>query len=197
MNPTTFDFLAIGTILCCLIISAMRGLIREVLTFFGGIIALILAYYFAVTLADKLFANTDQRMLAIIGSFILIYIVCRLCLSLLTQLLDTFIKTIKLGGINHLLGAVIGIIKGIICVSMVVLICSFTTLPKVPAWEKAITAPIFEQLASYAIPYLPDFLQQKVYLPHYHSKVIYINYNQSILDPFSFGVTKLCVAYSA
>lgn len=185
MALTSFDIIAIGTILCCLILSAMRGMVREIFEFFGWIIALFVAYHFALITADMLLSDVEQRTLAIIGGFILVYIVCRIILALITKMADAFIKAIKLGAINRLLGAMIGATKGVLIVSIAVLICSFTQLPKLPAWENALTAPLFENLAAYAIPYLPDFLQQKVHLPHYHSKIIHINQNQPIHLYFS------------
>ena len=43
---TTFDLFAFGTILFCIVLSAMRGLMGEVFSFVGWLVALAIARFF-------------------------------------------------------------------------------------------------------------------------------------------------------
>lgn len=157
---TTFDLLALGAILVCLLISASRGVFRELVSFLGWIIALIFARFYAIFAADVFLSSLQPRSLAVVIGFVLCYIACRLVLVLVAHLLDFTLKTIKLSALNRVLGASIGFVKGVLLVSIVVLLCSFSTLPEQASWKNALTAPWFEQLAALGLPYLPDFLQQ-------------------------------------
>lgn len=163
---TTFDFLAIATVLGCLILSAMRGLIREILDFFGWVAALIVARWYAVFAADTFLPTMTPRELAVVCGFVLVYVLARIILVLLNHILDFTLNKTKLTSINRFLGALIGGIKGLFIVAIAVLVCSFSTLPESDAWKNATLAPFFEGMASQLVPYLPDFLEEQVVLPH-------------------------------
>lgn len=158
---TVFDLLAIAAILASLILSASRGLIRELVSFLGWIIALIFARFYATFAADVFLSSLQPRELAVVVGFVLCYIVCRAVLVIAAHILDFALEKIKLSTVNRLLGAMIGLIKGVLVVAVVVLVCSFSKLPESPAWQHAQTAPLFEQLARLGLPYLPEFLQKQ------------------------------------
>ncbi|MDO4434624.1 MAG: CvpA family protein [Alysiella sp.] len=161
---TTFDYLAIGTILICLALSATRGLMRELLDFTGWVVALICARMFASSVADAFLINMKPRELAVVCGFVLVYILVRIGVALIQRSLDFAIKTTKLSSLNRFLGALLGVVKGILIVSIAVLFCSFSSLPENEAWKNAQTAPFFESLAAFSIPYLPDFLKKQIHL---------------------------------
>lgn len=163
---TTFDFLTIGTVLVCLILSAMRGLVRELLGLFGWIAAFIAARTFALSAADTFLPTMSPRELAVVCGFVLVYFITRAITMVLSHLMDLTIKKTHLTLINRFLGAHIGVLKGVFLVALGVLICSFSSLPKSPAWQNAVSAPFFESIAAYFIPYFPDFLKKQMILPH-------------------------------
>ena len=70
-----------------------------------------------------------------------------------------------LGGVNRVLGGVFGAAKGVLLVTLAVLVCAFTDLPKTPEWQQAQTAFVFEQLAELTVPYLPPFVAEQVKYP--------------------------------
>lgn len=158
---TIFDLLAISTILVSLIVSTYRGLIQELVSLLGWIIALIFARFFATLAADVFLSTLKPHELAVVVGFVLCFIVCRIILTIAAHLLDFALEKINLTSMNRLLGASIGLIKGVAAVTLIVLVCSFSKLPKTDAWQNAKTAPVFEQLASFGLPYLPEFLQKQ------------------------------------
>lgn len=162
---TTFDIAALLTVLVCLSISAMRGLMGEVVSFVGWIVALILARALAVPVSDVVFTSMNPRPMAVVCAFVLVYIGARIGIVLLHQVLDLVVKKVKLSGINRMLGGILGTIKGVLVVGLVVLACSFSNLPQDPEWRNAATAPFFEHIALMEKDYLPDFLADQVQLP--------------------------------
>lgn len=163
---TLFDFLAFGIIFVCLTLSAMRGLVAEVVSFGAWIAALVAARLFAVPVSDVVFANMQPRPMAVVCAFVLIYVLARLATLFIQYALDFVIKTAKLSSLNRLLGALLGAAKGIVVVSIVVLACSFSSLPQDPEWQNAYTSPFFEELAMLAVPYLPEFLAEQITFDH-------------------------------
>ena len=85
---------------------------------------------------------------------------------MLLQLMKVVLKKTHLSELDRILGAVLGAIKGVIAVSLAVLACSFSDLPKQDDWKHAVTAPMFESLAMLAKPYLPKFLADQVSFEH-------------------------------
>lgn len=162
---TTFDIAALLTVLVCLAISAMRGLMGEVVSFVGWIVALILARALAVPVSDVVFTSMNPRPMAVVCAFVLVYIIARIAIVLLHQVLDLVVKKVKLSGVNRMLGGILGTIKGVLVVGLVVLACSFSNLPQDPEWRNAVTAPFFEHIALMEKDYLPDFLANQVQLP--------------------------------
>lgn len=159
---TTFDFLALGTVFVCIIISAMRGLVAELISFGGWIVALIAARLFAVPVSDVVFVSMQPRPMAVVCAFVLVYVVARVATVFAQYLIDFVVKKSKLSSLNRLLGALLGAAKGVLVVSFVVLACMFSSLPQEPEWQDAYSSAFFEETARMGAPYLPDFLADQL-----------------------------------
>ena len=160
---TSYDLLVISTIVICIAISAMRGLVCEILSFSGWLIAIILARTFAQSMGESLFPNIQPTELSVVCGFVTMYIAARIGITLVRQLLDLVIKQAKLTSINRLLGGILGAIKGMLVVSLVVVVCSFSDLPDNKRWQKSLTLPFFEKLADISKPMLPELLAKQVH----------------------------------
>ena len=68
-----------------------------------------------------------------------------------------------MGGINKFFGALFGLIKGTFLITVVVLLCALTDLPRTEDWKNAQLAPTFEQLALLTVPYLPAFVAGRIH----------------------------------
>lgn len=162
---TLFDMLALGTIVASIAISAMRGLIAELIAFGGWLVALIFARALCVSVADSAFPNMQPREMAVVFSFVLVFVVMRILLHLLDYVLEYFIKFGKLTYLNRALGGIVGLLKGLLFVSLSVLICAFTSLPYKENWQTAKTSRFFERMAGLFVPSLPQFLGEQVVFP--------------------------------
>ena len=60
----------------------------------------------------------------------------------------------------------LGSLKGVLVVSITVLLCAFSDLPKSSEWRDAVSAPFFESIALMGTPYLPEFLAKQVNFDH-------------------------------
>lgn len=162
---TLFDMLAIGGVIACIAMSAMRGVMAEMIAFGGWLVSLLVARSLSGWLAEKAFPNLQPFEMATVISFVLIFVSMRVLLSLLNYILDYFIKINELTNINRFFGGVIGLFKGLLIVSLVVLVCSFTGLPSKESWQIAKTSRFFEKTAQLIAPTLPEFLKIQVVFP--------------------------------
>lgn len=163
---TTFDLFTFGTILFCIVLSAMRGLMGEVFSFVGWLVALAIARLAAVDVSNVVFSSMRPRELAVVCAFVATYFAARLALAFTHQVFDLVIKKAHLSTLNRLGGAVLGSLKGVLVVSIAVLLCAFSDLPKSSEWRDSISAPFFENIALMGTPYLPEFLAKQVKFDH-------------------------------
>ena len=141
---TIIDMLAGCVILICVLMSMMRGAVAEAASLGIWVVAFFVAKGFAVPFADIAF-KSFQPLLAKGLSFVMLF------LALTTSALSAA----GLGGVNRALGAMFGAVKGILLVTLVVMVCSLTDLPKTEGWRRSFSIPYFEYLAQSAVPYLP------------------------------------------
>ncbi|WP_373746277.1 CvpA family protein [Neisseria dentiae] len=158
----TFDLLAFGLIGLCVIVSMMRGMIAEAASLITWIVAFIAAKTFAVPFSEIAFRSFESRPVAVALSFIVLFAAAWLVQRFLRSLLTGAAQAVGLGGVNRLLGGAFGALKGVLLVTLAVIVCSFTDLPQTDGWRQSLSARYFESLAQFAVPYLPGAVADKI-----------------------------------
>lgn len=152
---TIFDYLVLFVLICSIVISTMRGLIKEVLSLLGWIVALVVANAYGEQLAnllpDALPGNATRLIVAFVGLFIGV----RLLMALLTMAVDAVIKNSGISVVDRGLGGLFGLARGLIIILAAVLVCGMTAIPKQPFWKEALFSPLAETAARTVKPFLP------------------------------------------
>ena len=162
---TLFDILALGLIGISALVSMVRGVVAEVASLITWVVAFMVAKLFAAPFADMALSSIQPHALAVVVAVLLLFVAAWLLQHFLRSLLTSAITAVGLGGVNRVLGGVFGAAKGVLLVTLAVLVCAFTDLPKTPEWQQAQTAFVFEQLAELTVPYLPPFVAEQVKYP--------------------------------
>jgi membrane protein required for colicin V production len=160
-----FDMLALGVVFICIVLSMMRGVIAELLGLLTWIVALLVAKIFAVSFAQFALTSIQPEAFSVVVGFVLLFVAAWLAQYFLRSLLTNAVSAVGLGSINRLFGGLFGAAKGIIIVTIAVLVCAFTDLPKTDGWRTALSAPYFEALAIVAVPYLPPVMADQIKYP--------------------------------
>lgn len=159
---TIFDYLVLFVLLCSIIISTLRGLVKEILSLLSWIISFVVANAWgeplAVLLPDLIPGNT----LRLIVAFIALFIGTRLLMMLLTMAVDALIKASGLTLADRGLGGLFGLGRGLVLVLAAVLVCGMTALPQQPFWKDALLSPLAETAARTAKPFLPGDIARHV-----------------------------------
>lgn len=167
MEFNTFDVSVTGVMLCCILLSTSRGMLSELFDFFGWIFALILARVFAPSVAQFAFPNMQPESMALLCAFVLIFILTRVFLHLLNYALTYFVHNNKLSRVNRLLGAVLGMFKGVLFITLGVFVLSFSDLPKSREWQTAFSSRFFERNVEIMAAYMPAFLGSQIQFPQH------------------------------
>ena len=159
---TVFDYVVITIIAVSILLSALRGFVKEVL----GLVAWVAAFVAAMTLSAP-FSNlmvtsiTDDR-LRIIAAFVGVFFGTLLLMSLVAWGFSNLLKSAGLGLEDRILGGVFGLARGLILVMVLVLLAGLTSLPKQPAWTNAVLSPPLEALAKTMSGWLPQTLSRYI-----------------------------------
>lgn len=157
-----FDIFALSVIALSAVSATVRGIISELLSLITWLLALAVAKIAAAPLGASVLSVIQPPVLATAAGFVAAFIAVMLAMSLLRPLLTGGAKAVGLGGVNRLLGTCYGTLRGGVMVTLAVLVCAFTDLPQSEDWRNAQSAPFFEGAAKLAVPYLPDYLAEKI-----------------------------------
>lgn len=150
---TLFDYLVLLILIASIIISTMRGIVKEVLSLASWVIAFLVANAYGVKLAAFIpFADQSIRLIA---AFILLFIGVHLIMWILSMIIDSIINAMGLKLVDRGLGSLFGVARGCVIVLALMLICGITNLPQQPFWKDALLRPTAEAAALSIKPHLP------------------------------------------
>ncbi|UCF76437.1 MAG: CvpA family protein [Betaproteobacteria bacterium] len=159
---TVFDYVVIAIVGLSILLSVIRGLVREVLALLAWVIAFLAANFFAGPLATLLpdeMSNVEVRLLVGFGAA---FVVVLLSMSLLAMFASKLVKNAGLGVEDRMLGGVFGLARGMLVVMVLVLLAGLTSLPKQPVWREAMLSKPLESFAGRVKPWLPGGLSQRI-----------------------------------
>ncbi|WP_028104924.1 CvpA family protein [Pseudoduganella violaceinigra] len=160
---TIFDYLVIFVLVSSVIISTLRGLVKEVLSLAGWIVAFVVANAYGPWLAAMLPSALPGEVVRLIVAFIALFIGVRILMALLTMAIDALITAGGLSLADRGLGGVFGLGRGIVIVLAGVILCGMTSIPKQDFWKNALLSPMAESSVRTVKPMLPDAMAQHVH----------------------------------
>lgn len=152
---TVFDYLVLFVLVCSIVISTLRGLVKEILSLLSWIIAFVVANAYGEELAKLLPDVIPGGTTRLIVAFIALFIGVRLLMMLLSMAVDAVIKASGLTLADRGLGGLFGLGRGLVIVLAVVLVCGMTAIPQQAFWKEALFSPLAETAARTVTPYLP------------------------------------------
>lgn len=159
---TLFDYLILFVLLCSIVISTMRGLIKEVLSLVSWVVSFVVANAYGATVANWMPEFLPGQMLRLIVAFGALFIGVRLLMALLMRAVDTLIKASGLSLADRGLGGLFGLARGCVIVMAGVLLCGMTSIPRQAFWTDALLSPMAVTAAQTIMPFLPGSVTQHV-----------------------------------
>jgi membrane protein required for colicin V production len=159
---TSFDYIVLIIIGVSIVVSMMRGAVREVLAIAGWVAALYVAKTYASQLVPLLPQNIPTEPLKVLAAFMILLLGVLLVASLLSIALSSLIKKIGLNWLNRFVGALFGLARGLLIVCIFVFLAGLTSLPKDVRWTNAMFSPPLEVLVKSMLPWLPPSVTKHV-----------------------------------
>ncbi|MDK6080101.1 MULTISPECIES: CvpA family protein [Massilia] len=159
---TIFDYLVLFVLVSSVIISTLRGLVKEILSLLGWIVAFVVANAYGAELAPMLPELLPGETARLIMAFVLLFLGVRILMGLLSLAIGALITATGLSLADRGLGGLFGLARGIVIVLAAVILCGMTSIPQQDFWRNALLSPMAETGARTVKPFLPAALAQHV-----------------------------------
>ena len=133
MNNLDIALLIIGGLF--VILGIYWGLIRQVLSLVGLIVGIVMAGRYGPAVAEWLSSFISDSAVTQVVGFIAVLLLVSAAASVIASVLRIFAGLLFLGWIDHLLGAILGLVQAILAGAAILI--GLVTFP-VPAWSAAI-----------------------------------------------------------
>ncbi|MDE0926482.1 MAG: CvpA family protein [Methylophilaceae bacterium] len=153
---TYFDYAVIAIVGLSVVVSMMRGAVKEMLAILGWIAAFYVAKAYSPLLATFLPEGIPTEALKTLIAFVILLIAVLFLNGLITMAISGVISKVGLGRINRFLGMLFGFAKGLLISCVLVLLAGLTSLPKEQMWTDAVLSEPLEMLVKSALPWLPE-----------------------------------------
>jgi membrane protein required for colicin V production len=159
---TIFDYVVLFILIASVVISTMRGLVKEILSLVGWVAAFVVANAFGAQLAPMLPSVVPGEAVRMIVAFIALFLGVRVLMGLLALAIAALIDAAGLSLADRGLGGLFGLGRGIVIVLAGVILCGMTSIPQQAFWKNALLAPMAETGARTVKPFLPAAFAQHV-----------------------------------
>lgn len=146
----TADMLDLGIIVLLILsvlIGLIRGFVREALSLVTWVAAFGFAMLYVKPLAAQLPFAGQSEVVRLGIAFAIIFIGILVVGALINYLLSSAVASIGLGGVDHALGGIFGILRGGLIITLLVLLMGVTVYPETDWWKQSRLMPWFEETA--------------------------------------------------
>lgn len=158
---TWLDYAVIGVLAGSIAWGVWRGLVREVLSLAGWVIAFLAANLFSGPLSES-FPSAMQPELRVLFSWLGVFVVVLMVATLGGMLLAKLIKSVGLASTDRWLGALFGLVRGLVIALAFALAAGLTRLPAHAVWKESFFgAPLANTIVQLK-PWLPPALAERL-----------------------------------
>ncbi|MCK5478776.1 MAG: CvpA family protein [Methylococcales bacterium] len=150
------DYAIIGLILISSVIGLLRGFIREAFSLVIWVIAIWVGLTFSREFSGFLDGIISYPSARIATAFAVLFLVTLILGALISYLLGELVKKTGLTGSDRFAGMIFGIARGLVVVSIVVMLAGLTPLPEDSWWKESLLIPPFQSLAIWLRDLIPS-----------------------------------------
>ncbi len=156
------DYAVLGVFAVSLVLGAWRGLVREVISILGWVIAFLAANLLGGPLGAVMPEAIPTPELRVATAYVAVFVGSLIVTSLIALLLSKIVKAVGLGGLDRLLGAAFGAARGLLIVVAAALLAGLTSAPRQPFWRDSASGPLLAMAAGALKPLLPQTLTERL-----------------------------------
>ena len=149
------DIVIIGIILLSALISVIRGFVKEFISLVTWVMAGIIAFRYFAPLGGLLEPYISAPTLRNVTAFAVLFVSTLVIGAIINFIMSQLVDRTGLGGTDKALGVIFGAARGVLIVTMIVLLASLTPMPEAAWWQDSATVGFFQQLAEWLRNIIP------------------------------------------
>lgn len=150
------DLIILAIIFISVVVSLLRGFVKEAFSLAGWLVALWVSMTFSSGMAELFGKSIVDPTLRLLAAFVLLFILSLVVGAIVNFFASQLVQKTGLTGIDRTIGGVFGFMRGILLVTIIVMLLGLTTLPKEPWWDQSFFMFRFEAVATWLKDLLPD-----------------------------------------
>ncbi|MDR0227408.1 MAG: CvpA family protein [Burkholderiaceae bacterium] len=150
------DWVLLAGMLASMLLGAWRGLIYEVLSLVGWLVAFVVARIWATDMALWLPLEGWDMQLRYAAGFVLLFVLALFAWGLVSWLARRLIEAVGLRPVDRTLGALFGVLRGLVLALVATMVISYTPLHEGQWWQDSVLAPWLAQGLALVLPQLPQ-----------------------------------------
>lgn len=159
---TWLDYAVIGVFGVSTAWGLWCGLVREIVSLLGWLVAFLSASLFAGPLSVHMPDSVPTAELRTVAAFLLIFIAALVVTTLLGIVLSHLVKAVGLGGLDRTLGALFGMARGVLVLVAIALLAGLTRAPAQPWWRDSFSGAVLVAAALAFKPWLPPTFAERL-----------------------------------
>jgi membrane protein required for colicin V production len=139
------------------LLGLIRGLVGTLVSTAAWLLAGWVTFQFGGQTAVWLSDNGKPTMTELFGGYALSFVVVMVVVALIGALAKSMVRSVGLSGVDRMLGAALGLLRGAFLACILVLLMGFTPLPREPSWRQSSVLPVLLPAAGWMRSKLPDW----------------------------------------
>lgn len=155
------DIAIIALVLISVLVGLLRGFTKELMSIAAWVISIYLAFNFYSFVAEYLSKYINSEFVADIAGGALIFVVALFVLSLVGYLISKAVSATGIKGTDRVLGAVLGVVRGVLIIGFFVVISSIFNVENNDFWKESQLISHFKPVADTINSVLPEKFKVK------------------------------------
>ncbi len=156
MLLSALDWICAALLLASLILGAWRGLVFELLSIAGWVIAFIAARWSAAAVGNWLPMGESPEPLRYAAGFVLVFIAVAFFCGMLATLARRAAKALGVRPVDRVFGAVFGVLRGVLVLVVLAALVLMTPMRDEDWWRGSLSAQWLEMTLTWLHPLLPE-----------------------------------------
>lgn len=150
------DWVLVAGLALSLLVGLWRGLVFEVLSLLGWVVAFFAAQWWAEPVGLWLPMGDTGETARYVAGFAIVFIAVAFGCGLVASLLRKLVGSIGLRPVDRALGAVFGLVRGLLVLLALAVVVETTSLHEHDAWRTSQAAPLLHAALINVRPLLPQ-----------------------------------------
>ena len=143
-------------VLISVLISLMRGFVKEALSLTGWVLAFWVSLTFAGGFSRFFKTSIEDPTFRLLTAFLILFVVTLILSTIANFFAGQLVQRTGLSGTDRFIGVIFGLLRGLVLVAALVLMASLTTIPQSSWWQDSLLLDQFQTLAVWLKSFLPN-----------------------------------------